>query len=217
MFALHGIKLAIISDNKKPPNMKRILLLSTTIIGIACITSSASAQGLKLAIHAGANMGKLDGKSFEDEYQLGYHLGIAPEIMFSPKWGVQPEVMFSQTNTKTSTEFEDIYKISSNELKDVKLNYLSIPLLLSYRPVPFFTLQAGPQFSVLMNKQKKLLENGRDAFSNGDFAMVGGAQINILKLRIYGRYGIGLSNINDIDNQDQWKSQTIQVGVGLAL
>ena len=197
--------------------MKRILMLSAAIICFAFAFSSLSAQGLKLAIHAGANMGKLDGKSFKDEFQLGYHLGVAPEIMFSSKWGIQPEVMFSQTNTKTSTAFEDIYKISSNELKDVKLNYLSIPLLLSYRPVRFFTLQVGPQFSVLMNKQKKFLENGKDAFSNGDFAMVGGAQINILKLRIYGRYGIGMSNINDIDNQDKWKSQTIQVGVGLAL
>lgn len=197
--------------------MKRILMLSAAIICFAFAFSSLSAQGLKLAIHAGANMGKLDGKSFKDEFQLGYHLGVAPEIMFSSKWGIQPEVMFSQTNTKTSTAFEDIYKISSDELRDVKLNYLSIPLLLSYRPVRFFTLQVGPQFSVLMNKQKKFLENGKDAFSNGDFAMVGGAQINILKLRIYGRYGIGMSNINDIDNQDKWKSQTIQVGVGLAL
>jgi hypothetical protein len=47
--------------------------------------------------------------------------------------------------------------------------------------------------------------------------MVGGAQINILRLRVYGRYVVGLSNINDIDNQDKWKSQAIQVGVGFAL
>lgn len=181
------------------------------------VSSSASAQGFKLAIHAGANMGKLDGKSFSDEYQLGYHVGIAPEIMFSSKWGIQPEVLFNQTNTTTTSDFQDLYKVSINELKDVKLNYLSIPLMLSYRPFSFFTLQAGPQFSVLMNKHKTLLENGGDAFSKGDFSMVGGAQINILKLRVYGRYGIGLSNINDIDNRDNWKSQSVQLGVGLAL
>ncbi|MFT3702408.1 MAG: porin family protein [Agriterribacter sp.] len=114
--------------------MKRILLSSCAVICIVFATSSsASAQGLKLALHAGANMSKLDGKSFNDEFQLGYHLAVAPEIFFTKKWGIQPEVMFSQTNTKTSTEFEDIYKISSSELKDVKLNYLSIPLLLSFR------------------------------------------------------------------------------------
>lgn len=196
--------------------MKRIIL-HVASISFIFIASSASAQGIKLAIHAGANMGKLDGKSFKDEYQLGYHLGVAPEIMFSSKWGIQPEVMFSQTNTTTSTQFDDMYKVSLNELKDVKLNYLSIPLMLSYRPFSFFTLQAGPQFSILMSKQNTLLENGGDAFKKGDFSMVGGAQINILKLRVYGRYGIGLSNINDIDNRDNWKSQTVQLGVGIAL
>ncbi|HRQ51946.1 MAG TPA: PorT family protein, partial [Agriterribacter sp.] len=84
-------------------------------------------------------------------------------------------------------------------------------------PVSFFTLQAGPQFGILMSKQNTLLENGGEAFKNGDFSMVGGAQINILKLRVYGRYGIGLYNINDIDNRDNWKSQTVQLGVGIAL
>ena len=196
--------------------MKRIIL-HVASISFIFIASSASAQGIKLAIHAGANMSKLDGKSFKDEYQLGYHLGVAPEIMFSSKWGIQPEVMFSQTNTTTSTQFDDMYKVSLNELKEVKLNYLSIPLMLSYRPFSFFTLQAGPQFSILMSKQNTLLENGGDAFKKGDFSMVGGAQINILKLRVYGRYGIGLSNINDIDNRDNWKSQTVQLGVGIAL
>lgn len=196
--------------------MKHIIFLGTFLCFLFA-ASSVSAQGLKLAIHAGANMGKLDGKSFKEEYQLGYHLGIAPEIMFSSKWGIQPEVLFSQTNTTTSNDFHDIYKVSVNELKDVKLNYLSIPLMLSYRPVSFFTLQAGPQFSILMNKHNTLLENGGEAFKNGDFSMVGGAQINILKLRVYGRYGIGLSDINDIDNRDSWKSQTVQLGVGIAL
>ncbi|HRP32591.1 MAG TPA: porin family protein [Agriterribacter sp.] len=196
--------------------MKRFIL-PIAFVSFLFIATSSAAQGVKLAIHAGANMGKLDGKSFKDEYQLGYHVGIAPEIMFSSKWGIQPEVMFSQTNTTTSTEFDDLYKVSINELKEVKLNYLSIPLMLSYRPFSFFTLQAGPQFSILMNKQNTLLENGGDAFTKGDFSMVGGAQINILKLRVYGRYGIGLSNINDIDNRDNWKSQSIQLGVGIAL
>lgn len=197
--------------------MKRILLSSVAITLALFIANSSSAQGLRLALHAGANMGKIDGKSFKDEYKLGYHLAVAPEIMFSSKWGIQPEVMFSQTNTSSSTRFEDIYKISSDELKDVKLNYLSIPLLLSFRPVSFLTFQAGPQFSILMNKQKKFLENGRDAFTDGDFSMLAGAQINILRLRVYGRYGVGLTNINDIDNQDKWKSQTVQLGVGFAL
>ncbi|MBX3239020.1 MAG: PorT family protein [Chitinophagaceae bacterium] len=197
--------------------MKRILFAAFITGGIFFLPSSSFSQSFRLALHAGANMGKLDGKSFKDEYRLGYHLGIAPEIMVSKKWGIQPEVMFSQSNSTTSTQFSDIYKISGSDLKDVKLNYLSVPLLLSFRPASFITFHAGPQFSMLMNKQRTLLENGGDAFKKGDFAMIGGAQLNIFRLRVYGRYAIGLSELNDIDRQDNWRSETIQLGVGFAL
>ena len=40
--------------------------------------------------------------------------------------------------------------------------------------------------------------------------------LNISKIRLYGRYGVGLNNINEIDDQEKWKNQTVQLGVGLA-
>jgi hypothetical protein len=61
------------------------------------------------------------------------------------------------------------------------------------------------------------LENGKQAFQNGDFSLLGGAQINVSKLRFTGRYVVGLNNINDIDNRDEWKSQAFQLSVGFAL
>ena len=45
--------------------------------------------------------------------------------------------------------------------------------------------------------------------------MLAGIQINISRIRLYGRYTIGLNNLNDIDNRDKWKSQTIHAGMGL--
>jgi hypothetical protein len=79
------------------------------------------------------------------------------------------------------------------------------------------TLQAGPQFSILMNNDRTLLQNGEEAFKSGDFAMAGGVTLNLKMLRVYGRYNIGLTNINDIDNQDKWKGQQLQLGLGLRL
>jgi hypothetical protein len=79
------------------------------------------------------------------------------------------------------------------------------------------SLQAGPQFGILLNKDKTLLDNGGEAFKNGDFSMLFGAQLNILRVRVYGRYAIGLNNLNDIDDKEQWKSTGFQVGIGLAL
>ena len=77
------------------------------------------------------------------------------------------------------------------------------------------SLNAGPQFSVLLNEDKTLLQSGQSAFKNGDLAMVLGGQLNFKFLRVYGRYNIGLQNINDIDSKDKWTSQQIQLGLGL--
>jgi len=68
-----------------------------------------------------------------------------------------------------------------------------------------------------MSQDKNFLQNGREAFKNGDFSLVAGAQVKLAQLRVTGRYIIGLSNINDIDNQDKWKSQVIQLSLGIAL
>jgi hypothetical protein len=68
-----------------------------------------------------------------------------------------------------------------------------------------------------MDQNKNFLQNGADAFKKGDCSMVGGVDIKLTSLRVTGRYVIGLNNINDIDNQDEWKNQSIQISLGLAL
>lgn len=75
----------------------------------------------------------------------------------------------------------------------------------------------GPQFGILMNKSNTVLQNGQSAFKNGDLSMLGGVQVNVLNLHFYGRYAVGLSSINDIDNKESWKSQSIQLGLALNL
>lgn len=189
---------------------KLLILAIFTMMG-----SAASAQKFSIGAKAGANINKIDGKSFSDQFTYGYHLGGFFSVGLGNKFAIQPEVLFNQINVDTSSTFSQVYKF--NQVDKVQLKYLSIPILLNYKPVKFITLQAGPQFSVLMNKSKTLLENGRDAFKAGDFSMLAGAQVNIGHLKIYGRYAIGLNNLNDIDNQEKWKSQGFQVGLGFTL
>ncbi len=88
---------------------------------------------------------------------------------------------------------------------------------MNYNVSNLLALQAGPQFGILMNQDKDILQNGEQAFKNGDFSMVGGLQLKLLKFRVYGRYVIGLSNLDNIGDKDKWKSQSIQLGIGLGL
>ena len=190
--------------------MKKSLGLLTIALALASVSF---AQGFSAGIKGGANIMKVDGKSFNEEFEFGYNLGGFAEIYFSPKWGIQPEVFWSQTNFRTGTEFKDIYPEGINDFKG-KLNYVNIPILLSFRPAKFISFQAGPQFGILVNHSKNFFDNSIDAFKKGDFSMLGGVQLNLGGLRVGGRYQIGLHNINDIDNKDEWKNQGFQLYVG---
>ncbi len=187
-----------------------------SLFAVLLITQAAMAQ-FHIGAKAGANIIKMDGKSFDQQFRYGYHAGGFAEIGLGRNLGIQPEVIFNQYSTKVDSNFSHVYQNVFNQ-GNVKLNYLSIPILLSYKLFGnFLSLQAGPQFSVLINKSKTLLENGSEAFKTGDFSMVGGVHLKIKSLRVDGRYVVGLNNINDIDETEKWKSQGFQVSVGVAL
>jgi len=194
--------------------------MKTKLLGLvaALLISQLMMAQFHLGVKAGANISKVDGKSFKQEFRYGYNLGGFAEIGLGPKFSFQPEVLFNQYSSTLDSNYKAIYEnvITSNHSK-VILNYLSIPLLLDYKFLGPIHLQAGPQFGVLMSQDKNFLQNGSDAFRKGDFSLVAGAQLKLAQLRITGRYIIGLSNINDIDNQDKWKNQVIQLSLGIAL
>ena len=187
---------------------KLLILAIFSILG-----NAAFSQKFNIGFKGGANINKLTGKSFSDQFSYGYHVGGFFAVGLGKKFAIQPEVLLNQINVDTSSSFSTVYKF--NNVEKVKLKYLSVPILLNFKPVKYITLQAGPQFGILMNKNKTLLQNGKEAFKGGDFSMLTGVQVNIMHLNIYGRYAIGLNNLNDVDNQEKWKSQSIQVGVGI--
>ena len=194
--------------------LTRPMLLLTLAIATSTLTF---AQGFHVGLKGGVNMFKVEGRSFNEEFKHSYNAGLFTEINFSKKVGIQPEIIWNQAQTQTSTRFKDIYDQGVGELKGVTLNYLSIPVLLNLSPSRFITFQAGPQFGVLINKDQNLLANGKNAFKSGDFSMLGGVQLNVGGFKLGGRYQVGLTNINDIDNQDKWKNQGFQLYAGFRL
>jgi hypothetical protein len=195
--------------------MKKLLIIA---IAFFFISSTTNAQGgFRLGIKGGANLNMISGVSFTDGYDLAYHLGGFAEIDFNKKIGIQPEVLFNQSTTTTESGYNSIYQNLITPNQNITLNYLSIPILLRWNLGELITLNAGPQFGILLNKDEHLLQSGAAAFSSGDFSMVGGLQINLKTLRVYGRYNIGMKNINDYDQKDKWTNQQIQIGVGLKL
>ncbi|MDP4150279.1 MAG: porin family protein [Bacteroidota bacterium] len=192
----------------------RAVALSLVLFSFAAVNTQA--QGVHLGIKAGANLFKVNGQSFDQGFQFGYNAGAFAELNFSSRWGIQPEVMFNQTNYRTGAKFSDVFPEGPNDFKG-KLNYLSMPILLSYRPIKLISLMAGPQFGILMSGDQTLLQNGQSAFKKGDFSMIGGVQLNLMALKLGARYAVGLNDINDLGNSQTWKNQGWQIYAGFRI
>lgn len=186
--------------------MKRFILLL-----LVALSPGLEAQ-VHLGIKAGGNLSKIDGRSFDEQYRLGYHAGAVLSAD-ARVLGVQGEVLFNQSNTEVVQGTDAVYNNIASGHKT--LNYLSIPVLLRINLGKFVTLNAGPQYSILMNSDQNLLENGQEAFETGDFALVGGVEINIKRLLIIGRYCAGFSDIDRVSNKAT--TQQFQLGLGFRL
>ena len=180
--------------------------------------SHAMMAQFHIGIKAGTNMTKVEGKSFKQEFKYGYHLGAFAEIGLGDKFFLQPEILYNQYSTTLDSNFSHIYQnvVNNTAQGNVKLNYLTVPILLNYKLLGPISIQAGPQFGILIDQSKTVLQNGGQAFKSGDFSMLAGVQVKVAMLRVTGRYAVGLNNINDIDDKDKWKNQNLQLSVGLA-
>lgn len=184
----------------------------------ALLISQVMMAQFHIGAKAGANITKVDGKSFKDEFRYGYHLGGFMEIRLSNKLVLQPEVLWNQYATTVDSNFSNVYHNVFDGNSHIKLNYISVPIVLNYKLIgSFLSLQAGPQFGILVDQSRTVLQNGADAFKKGDFSMLAGVQLKILNVRVNGRYAIGLNNISDITNDNKWKSQGFQLSAGIAL
>lgn len=193
--------------------MKKNLVKLSAIIALMLLTTATYAQEFHIGAKAGANLGKIAGVAYKDNFKLGYQIGGFLEFDFTDKWGFQGEVLFNQSNTEIRNSYKQVWDEKFN--KNKTLDYVSVPVLLKYNPNEFLSLHAGPQFSFLTNSEDSTWENGKKLFKDTDFSIVAGLEVKILNpLYVYGRYVWGYSDINKALSEKATLQQ-IQIGVGL--
>ncbi|MFY0255082.1 porin family protein [Chitinophaga sp. 30R24] len=192
---------------------KRFLLAASMVL----LFSMVKAQGLHYGVKADLNLFQLDGQGIQSHYNFGGRLGVYANYDFNKQWGIQPELLYAQENTRRDNDFSERYIHNSNPTasKNVKLSYLTLPLLLRYNINRKFTINAGPQYSFLVYENDDLLTYNKNAFKRSDFGVAAGATMTFDILHIYARYVLGLTNVNDIDDRYPWKTRQAQIGIDI--
>ncbi|HET6767463.1 MAG TPA: porin family protein [Chitinophagaceae bacterium] len=169
----------------------------------------------------GLNLNKIQGQSFKDEFSYNYALGGFMQVNITRKLGIQPEINFVQTSAEQSDDITVIYDdlFLDGAQKRAKLDYLKFAGLLNIDvgPSQRVKLQLGPQWGFLVNEAVDSLKTPGDIFKKGELSVLGGIMLQLPLIHIGTRYEIGLTDINGIDNQDKWKSQSWQFFVGITL
>ena len=217
-FYMNNFSLALNSlKNQRTALKKGTGVIALSILLLTLTTANADAQeSLQLGVKGGINLIKVTGRSFDTKTQPGANLGIYGELNFSKHWTLQPELIWNQIVTQSSDQFNQIYPGIGVSSAQAINNYIALPVLVSFKPTPELSIQLGPQYGYLVNQTKGLLYTQQDkgAFSKSDLSIVFGGQLNLGKVKIGARYYINLSDVNGINNSDQWRQHGFQAYLG---
>lgn len=191
--------------------MKKIFLGLALVAGTFAFsqkTSTASASPVRFGVKAGLNISTLSDNDFNSK--AGFYGGVFANIPVAQDFSFQPEVMYSGMGAK--------FKADSDA--KANLDYISVPLMLQYNALPNLYLEAGPQFSFLVNSKLKYKSNSADAkdiFKSFDFGIgLGAGYYFTQNIGVTARYVAGLTDVakNRPDlSEDKAKNGVFQFGL----
>jgi len=193
--------------------MKQRIFLPVLIFLFAL---SANAQSINYGLSLGANLTSIKGNGLSDSYYAGFIAGGFARMELNEKWNFQPEILFNYANSKKAADFLNFYNYRgyANANTEIRLNYISVPLLFGYKLNKRFTINAGPQYSFLVYDDENLvIADKAVAFKRNDFGAVAGLQLKIENIRFFANYVFGFANVNNIDNRYKWYNRQVTAGM----
>ena len=169
--------------------MKKLL-----VIPLLALCSSLFAQKFQFGLKGGVNISNFSGLNWENadtKARVGFLGGAFINFMLGDNFSITPEALFSSQGAKVSQ--------AGNE-QNLKVSYVSVPVLAKYRFNGGFYIEAGPQVSFKVNENTDNLPI--DAFArNLDLAIDAGLGYHSdMGLGIGARYVAGLSKVGDFDS-----------------
>ena len=200
--------------------MKKSIVFLSLLLLIS--TAHIKAQGFEFGFKTGTDMQKITGASFTNKFAFGYHFGFFAQLKLTSSFGIQPELYYSGVNIGTASQLDALYQIYN--VSNMRFGYVNVPVLVNFRFNKLLDFQLGPKFSILSDKNKTVFGNGGKAIKSGDMSLVAGVQLHVARMKIYGRYQVGINNVNNFPDavnaaiaSEKWKSQVIHIGIAMRM
>lgn len=176
----------------------------------------AVAQGISGGLKLGANFANQkfsgDGIDVSLDGRTSLHGGFFLTVMVSETFGIQPELLYNSVGSKIEFGSDDIVQ---------QLDYLTVPVMFRYNPVPVFNIHAGPQFGFLLSAKAKLdgdSEDLKEGYKGLDVGLGIGAGVDLpMGLGLSARYVLGLANVAEDSGDGTAKNNVVQISVSYKL
>lgn len=182
--------------------MKKVILT----VAIVCAVISAQAQKVSFGVKSGLNISRVtkwDGaNSRASVYAGGFvNIGLVKNL------SLQPELLYSGQGFK--------YKPLNAEAI-TRLHYINVPVMVQYRFIPEFFVEAGPQMGFLVAARQKVgdvLVDIKDGSKGVDAGIGFGAGYQFpMGIGVSARYMFGLTRVFE-DTYESNKNAVAQVGL----
>jgi hypothetical protein len=124
----------------KTKNLHTFFFVSLLIAVCCFFPSHSSAQKIRGAFILGANLAQVDGDEVYGYKKWGWNIGPSAMLPLGKNFSLQLETLFSQKGAyqKYSNQYGD-----STPYYNLRLNYLEVPVLLTYNDRDIFTAGSG--------------------------------------------------------------------------
>lgn len=182
------------------------------------------AQKINVGVKGGLNIGFIDGRASDDlDGLFNVHGGLYALRDFNSTIGLQVEALMS---TLSTVVYHEIFIPGTGPYLNpyqTTLSYLSLPVLMRVKLGRKVVVNAGPQYSILFGKTKRLTNTDTDAFEHGNLSLVFGLQVALgPRMHVYGRYNPGLSSTGYGPNGGYYNNRgksslVVQAGIGYTI
>ena len=175
--------------------------------------SNMDSMSPSFGVKGGVNFATVSGNDVDSpDSRTSFHVGVVAEFPLADIFSIQAEALYSGQGFQFDFDGPD------GDKAEFQLDYINVPVLAKVYVVKGLSIEAGPQFSFLVNEEVDLNPNSDDGDFDLDeaetfeFGIAAGLTFQTeMGLFATGRYNVGLTEIyQDVDA----KNSVFQLGIG---
>lgn len=178
---------------------------------------NSSSLSPRFGIKGGVNFATLNGNDVDSpDSRTSFHAGVFGEFPLTSMVSIQAEALYSGQGAQAD------FSGSDGDKAELQLDYINVPVLAKFYILEGLSIEAGPQFSFLVNDEFDFNPNSNDGdidlndsrfeANKFDFGVAGGVTFETaMGIFATARYTQGLTEIYD---DADIKNSVFQLGVG---